>query len=278
VPSDFYFDKVLQPGQAGVIRVRVRTKGVEPGPIEQTYELQTNDPKHRIIKVTVKAMVKPLPAFAYRISNADIEHGEQVGDFIVWPAARPIIALEKGERLPISLRIRPAEPSQSVKLAADAFKMTRETNGAGYMLDVTVDAPAEAPSRVLPLVVKVEGGEELKLQVTAKVQAENLIVTPRQVDFGEVSLAKLQGGVAVTGRLGLRKQVGTFQIKSLKPSLEFLQADSQTIVDGSNYLIRLRLDPTKLPKAATYLGMLRIETTDTAQPQLEVPIKLVITQ
>ena len=49
--------------------------------------------------------------------------------------------------------------------------------------------------------------------------------------------------------------------------LEFLQVDSQTIVDGSNYLIRLRLDPTRLPKPATYIGTLHIETTDTARPQ-----------
>jgi hypothetical protein len=134
------------------------------------------------------------------------------------------------------------------------------------------------PSRVLALVIKVEGGADLKLQVTANTQAENFIFTPRQVDFGEVSLAKLQSGATSISRLNIRKQVGTFQIKSLVLSLEFLQAESLTIVDGSNYLIAIRFDPAKLPKAATYIGTLRIETTDAAQPQLEVPIKVVVTQ
>ena len=77
-------------------------------------------------------------------------------------------------------------------------------------------------------------------------------------------------------RLGIRKQVGTFQIKSLASSLEFLQVESQALVDGSNYLIRIRFDPAKLPKAATYIGTLRIETTDAARPQLEVLIKVVV--
>ena len=161
------------------------------------------------------ATIKPLPASAKRISNADIEVGERVGAFVVWPAARPMVALEKGERLPLLLRIRPAEPNPGLKLtaASDLFKLTRETNGDGYVLEVTVEAPADAPSRVLPLVVKTASGDEVKMQVTVSLQADNLIVTPRQVDFGELSLEKLQGGALVTGRLGIRKQVGTFQIK-----------------------------------------------------------------
>ncbi|MEN3331829.1 MAG: hypothetical protein V7641_1194 [Blastocatellia bacterium] len=277
---DFYFDKVLQPGQVGVIRVRIPTEELAPGLFERTYELQTNDPKHRLIKVTITATIKPLPAFAKRISNADIEHGEKVGAFIVWPAARPRVTLEKGERLPISLRIRPAAPDQSIKLAAqsDSFTLTRETNGSGYMVNITVEPPADAPSRVLPLVVQAESGDELKLQVTVSSLAENLIVTPPQLDFGEVALAKLQSGATVMSRLGIRKLVGTFQIKSLASSLDFLQVESETLVDGSNYLIRIRFDPAKLPKAATYIGTLRIETTDAARPHLEVPIKLVVTK
>lgn len=232
-----------------------------------------------MIRVTLTATIKPLPAYAKRISNADVEFGERVGAFIVWPAARPMVALEQGERLPFALRIRPVEPNAIIKLtaASDLFKLTRETNGSGYMLEMTAEPSAGAPSRVLPLVVKTESGEEVKMQVTVSLQAENLMVTPRQVDFGEVSLEKLQSG-AVTARLGIRKQVGTFQIKSLASSLEFLQLESQTIVDGSNYLIRIRFDPAKLPKAATYIGTLRIATTDAAQPQLEVPIKLVVKQ
>ena len=51
----------------------------------------------------------------------------------------------------------------------------------------------------------------------------------------------------------------------------------KTIVPGSNYVIYIRFDPARLPKPATYIGTLRVETTDAAQPQLEVPVKVVIT-
>ena len=159
---------------------------------------------------------------------------------------------------------------------SENYTVTKETNGSGYMVNATVEAPTEGLSRVIPLVVKVAGGEDLKMQVTVNMPAESLTLTPRQVDFGEVSLAKLASGDSAIKRLGIRKQVGTFQIKSLTSTLEFLQVDSQAIIDGSNYLIRVRLDSTKKPKAATYTGTLRIETTDASQPVVEVPIKMVV--
>jgi hypothetical protein len=242
--------------------------------------LQTNDPKHRLIQVTVTATIKPLPAFVKRISNADIQHGDKVGRFIIWPTARPIIALEKGEQLPISLRIRPDVPSQGVKLAAvsDAVKLTRESNGDGYVLDMTVESPADAPSRVLPLVINVEGDQALTLQVTAKTQSEGVVTSSRQVDFGDVPLASLQSGAAPMSRLGVRKPVGTFEIKAVTASLDFLRVEAQTIIPGSNYVIYIRFDKAKLPKPATYIGTLHIETTDAAQPQLDVPVKVVITK
>jgi hypothetical protein len=228
---------------------------------------------------TVTATIKPVPTFVKRIQNASIIQSEKAGAFTAWPAAQPIITLERGERLPISLRIRPLDLNQKVQLSSpsETYTVTKETNGSGYMVNTTVEAPAEGLSRVIPLVVKVAGGEDLKLQVTVNVPAESLTLTPRQLDFGEVPLGKLAGGDSVTKRLGIRKQVGTFGIKSLTSTLEFLQVDSQTIIDGSNYLIRVRFDSTKKPKAATYTGTLRIETTDTSQPVVEVPIKLVVT-
>ena len=242
--------------------------------------MQTNDPKHRVVQVVVTATVKPLPAFVKRISNADIQHGDKVGSFIVWPTARPVIPMEKGERLPISLRIRPDAPNQSVTLAAasDAIKLTRETNGDGYVLEVTVESPADAPSRVLPLVVNVEGGQALTLQVTAKSQTEGLVTSSRQVDFGEVSLANVQSGSAPLARLGVRKPVGTFEVKAVTASLDFLRVEAQTIVPGSNYVIYIRFDTARLPKPATYIGTLHIETTDAAQPQLDVPVKVIVTK
>ena len=68
------------------------------GPIERAYELQTNDPRHPIIKVTLAATVKPIPAYVKRIASANIGHGEVIGGFQLWPTARPAVTVEVGER------------------------------------------------------------------------------------------------------------------------------------------------------------------------------------
>jgi hypothetical protein len=117
----------------------------------------------------------------------------------------------------------------------------------------------------------------LSIPVTVNIQAENFLVTPRQLDFGEVSLADLQSSPKV-GRVGIRKMVGAFHIKALSSTLGFLKLEQQTIVEGSNYLIRARIDSAKLPKAGTYNGVLQIETDDAQFPRLELPIKVVLKQ
>jgi hypothetical protein len=233
--------------------------------------------------MTITANVKPLPAFASRISNADIAHGEKVGAFNVWPAARPVIAIERGERLLITLRIKPAAPdSGSLKLAAasQSYKLKREASGDGYLLEIAVEPSNDAAPRVMPAVLEINDGTsgKLDLQLTVNTQAESLAISPRQIDLGEVSLADLPGALATGGRIGIRKAIGLFRIKSLSTTLDFLKLEQRTLVEGSNYLIRISLDPARLPKAATYTGVIRIETDDPQTPRIETPIKLILKQ
>jgi hypothetical protein len=235
------------------------------------------------VKLTITANIKPLPPFVARISNADIAHGEKVGAFNVWPTARPVVTVEGGERLTVTLRIKPTEAaSGTLKLAgaSETYKLRREANGDGYLLDITVEPSNDSASRVLPIALEIGDGAsgQLALQMTVNVQAENLTATPRQLDFGEVSLASLRDGLMGGGRFGIRKAVGTFHIKSLTSTLNFLKLEPRTIIEGSNYVIRVSFDPTKLPKAAAYTGVVKIETDDPLTPRVEIPVKMVLKQ
>ena len=223
-------------------------------------------------------MVKPVPAFARRISNADIAHGDKVGALNVWPSARPVIAVERGERITISLRIRPVIGSLKLSAANDSFKLRREANGSGYWLDIPVEPATDAAPRIIPVALEASDQPgDLNIQLTVNVQAENLFTTPKQLDFGEVSIAALQSTQKIS-RVGIRKLVGAFHIKALSSTLGFIKLEQQTMVEGSNYLIRVRIDPSKLPKAGTYNGVLQIDTDDAQFPRLEVPIKIVLKQ
>ncbi len=266
-----YFEKVVQPGQVGTILVKVHTTD-QLGPIEGSYELSTNDPRHPFIKVTIVANVKPLPAYVKRITTADIAHGETNSAFQIWPTARPAISIEPGERLAIGLRIRAlASDAGTLKLgpgAPDSWKLRREAAG-DYWLDIPVEAAGG--SRTAKLVV--DPGEnrsrEIPVQLMVTVPAENLVVTPRELDFGELPLTGVSGAIK---RFGIRKIVGSFHIKTLSSTLPFLKLQQATMVDGSNYLIRVTIDPTRPLKPGAYSGVVLIETDE--GHRVEVPIKL----
>jgi hypothetical protein len=250
------------------------------GPIEQSYELQTNDPKYPIIKLTAAATVKPLPAFAKRITTADIGSGEIAAGFFVWPTLRPVLPLERGEKIEITLRFRPQTGnSATLALAPDApgiCKLRYDKNSNTYWLDITAGPTDASVKRAVPLVVTDPHGAAIKMTVNLSIEVpvDNLIVTPRELDLGEIALSSLKAGQQKLGRAGIRKLVGSFHIKSLSSTLPFLKLEQQTIVDGNNYVIRTRFDTGKLPKAGAYKGVVSIETDD--GHHLEVPIKLAI--
>ena len=199
--------------------------------------------------------------------------GEGNGAFQIWPTARPAITIEPGERLNISLRLRAliAEPG-TLKLPADApaaWKLRHEANG-DYWLDIPIDAGG---SRRVTLVADMPDGRsrEVRIQLMVTVPAENVVVTPREVDFGEVSLAEAKGSLK---RVGIRKLVGSFHIKSASSTLPFLKLEQATMVEGSNYLIRVTIDPASRLKPGSYEGLLIIETDEGHRAEVKVKIKL----
>ncbi len=224
---------------------------------------------------TLVADVKPLPEYARLMGNADIGYGEKVGSFNVWPTARPALSLERGKPASISLRIKPDDKNAALKLAADApasYRLSRNASGV-YWLDISIEPINEPGARAIPVLLDAGDGHTLAVKLTVTVAAENLIVTPRELDLGQVALSSLIAAPLRNGRLGVRKLVGSFHIKSVSSTLEFLKLDQQTIVDGSNYLIRVGVKP-ELAKAGAHTGVIRIET-DEGQV-IEAPVKLVI--
>ena len=218
------------------------------------------------------AVIKPLPDYVRRITTADVARGEGNGAFQIWPTARPVVSVEPGERLSISLRIRPLNSeSGTVRLtetAPPSWKLRHEA--ADYWLDVPIDG---AGLRTVPLIVELPEGRsrEIRIQLTVNVPAENILVTPREIDFGAIAIL---GAQDLIKRVGIRKQVGSFHIKSATTTLPFLKLEQATMVEGSNYLFRVTIDSAKATKAGKYEGFLTIETDD--GHKFQVPVKIIL--
>jgi hypothetical protein len=245
-----------------------------------SHELQTNDPLHSVIKLTVTATIKPLPAFVKRLTGVEIRSGYTLAGFNVWPASHPTVTLERGEKLDITLRLRPLSASSgTLALAPDApalYKLRHDASSNAYWLDLTA-GPADASlTQAVPLVVTAANGSSSKLSINLAIDvpAANLIVTPRELDLGESALSSLKAGQQKSGRIGIRKLAGSFNIKALSSTLPFLKLEQQTIVEGSNYLIRVRIDAESVPKAGTYMGVLVIDIDD--KQKLQIPVKLIL--
>ena len=224
------------------------------------------------------------PEFVRRIGNADIQRGETVGAFKLWPGARPTITADRGERFTFALRIRPtAEGPSELRLLTKPteqidYKLRPETKGNGYWLDIGA-GPFDQPgphSLTIELRTVGDPSPAVKVQLTLNVLAENIIATPASLEIGELPLSSLRGQSRSIGRVGVRKVTGAFRITAISSSLQFIKLEQQTIVEGSNYLIRLTSDPSLLPKTGSYKGLLRIETDDSRKPRLEVPISLIV--
>lgn len=261
-------------------------KGIDNlGPVESTFKIYTNDPRNYLVEIKSLANVKPVPAYVKRMSNTNLTLGEEIGFFRVWPTAHAEITVERDERLKITYKIMTDSPAEAgeLNLLSTDFKnaksaLRRDEHGY-YWLDVETEPVGEAGMRDIKISLQSDGAKKQRFDVALalRVPAESLTFSPSVVDCGEIPLSSLKAYPTKVGRAGLRKAAGVFQIKAITSTLTFLKPEIQTMVTGSNYLIRLGTDPQSLPKPGAYEGFIHIETDDPRQAKVEIPIKIVIT-
>ncbi|MEW6210812.1 MAG: hypothetical protein AB1631_20775 [Acidobacteriota bacterium] len=249
------------------------------GKLESSFELYTNDPRATVLKFTLTADIQPLPDYVKRIINAVPDQGEKLDAFNVWPARQPAVVLERGEQFKFALRIRPAtENAPRLQTAVSNSDKVRcalrsEANNT-YWLDLEVGPIDDAGLIEAPMTL-ILGASDISLKVVINVTERAILVTPQEIDLGVVSRKDMKKGFGRTTRIGVRKQAGAFQITSLSSTIPFLKLEKQSIVEGSNYLIRVSLNPDPLPKRGSYAGVIRIETDNNGQT-VEVACKVTV--
>ena len=282
--QDFYYDKVIQPGQMGIVRIILR--GTEKlGATEAVYKLYSNDPRHFAFDLKVNGVVKAVPDYIKRIANANITNGEQVGSYRVYPTARPDVTLERGEHFKLTIKIKAQGMEDGdLKIAApipDAVvTLKKGDTGDQYILEIEPQPLSAGGTRTIKIPLQSTGAkhETLEVVVTLHAPDNSIVFTPDVVNCGEVSLSSLKNEALRVGRVGIRKLVGKFKITAISSSLPFLHAEVQALVDGSNYVVRLNTLTNNLPKAGAYEGVIRVETDDPGYTKLEIPVKIVVKQ
>jgi hypothetical protein len=281
------------------------------GPVEYTYEIATNDPSYPVIKLALVADVKPLPDSIRRVENAPVATGEIVDTFKVWPTAHPRVTLERGERISVRFRVWAGQPrvdqdqsnagvnggglqtttyaQSSSSLSASAglkvmppdsrqikSLVTRDTGRAVYWVDLDI-GPFDEPGGYywrLPSPAGFKELADLRLELAVIVLGEALLTTPSWTGPVEVSLSPQSGNGALVGRIGIRKLVGSFHVSAVSSTLPFLKVESQPLIDGQNYLIKVSIKSVQGLPSGTVDGIVNIETDDPKRPRIEVPFKI----
>jgi hypothetical protein len=278
------------------------------GPVEYTYEIATNDPSHPVIKLALVADVKPLPDSIRRLENAPVATGEIVDTFKVWPTAHPRVTLEQGEHISVRFRIWPGQPridqqpanvggsTENAAYAPTATSLdasaglkvippdssqikslvTQDTGRPIYWVDVDI-GPFNEPGGYywrLPPPAGFKELADLKLELVVTVLGEAVMATPSWTGPIEVSLSSPAGAQPLIGRIGVRKLVGSFHVSAVSSTLPFLKVESQALIDGQNYLIKVSFKPVQGLRAGSVDGMINIDTDDPRRPRIEVPCKI----
>jgi hypothetical protein len=250
----------------------------------EEFKLYTNDPRHPEVSLHLTANSKPLPEFVKRISNANATTGEKLGSFHLWPTAKPDVSIARDARTNFAIRIKPNvdEPLELKLLSTNSpqakYNLRREATSNVYWLEIEVGPIAEPGVKNVTIALQSLSPrvEDLSVSLTLRVLDDSIIFTPAVVNCGEVSLGDVKSLATRVGRAGIRKTAGAFHVKSVTSTLDFLNAEVQTIVDGNNYLLTVNSVAGKLPKAGAYEGKLIVETDDLQKPRVEIPVKIVL--
>jgi hypothetical protein len=257
------FDEKIAPGATGKIHAEIDTVDFS-GPIAKTITVLSNDPLHPRLSLTIKARVEPQiytsPGYA-RYVYVQNQPPATVKQWL-WTDKVPgfkVISVRSPYKF-IQASFRPATPEEVRAEAPDANQ---------WIVETTIQPDAEVGALRDFLVVETNHPKqkELRLPITGFVRPL-ISVTPFVADFGELELtAASQDFSLVVAHFG----DAPIEILKVTASVPGVEATVKPIDTGKRWEVRLTLTG-KMPKGRVD-AEIRIETTSTQQPVVQVPLR-----
>lgn len=258
------FDAKIAPGATGKVHVELDTVDFS-GPIAKTITVLSNDPTSPRLTLTVKAMIEPQvslhPGYARYIYVQGHEPGaikqwlwsDNFEDFKVLGVTSPYKFL--------TATFHEAKPEERRPEVPGAWKQ--------WIVESTIQPDAEVGALRDFLVVKTNHPKqsEVRIPVTGFVRPI-MSVTPYIADFGTVQTSETARDLSLILVNFGDAAVEVTKVSTVVPGVE---ATIKPIEAGRRYEIKLALTP-KMPKGKVD-SILKIETTSTKKPVVEVPLR-----
>jgi Protein of unknown function (DUF1573) len=200
----------------------------------------------------------------------------------VLPSRAVFVSLFKGESAERTITIvnNEVQPIAITRLDArnQRFVADIHTVESGKVYQIRVKVPPETPPGRYREALEVYTDDPkrgpIKIGVNVLVK-ENLYTFPDTVDFGTISLGELARTRSIpnlTQTVLVKKREGEFEINSVASTLPFLRIHRVPAGRSNTFRIDVSLDHNELLPGKVN-GSLRIRTTDTEFPELEIPVR-----
>jgi hypothetical protein len=244
------WDRIIKPGQEGVIDAEVRTIGFR-GAILKHLTVITNDPQHAQFELSLTAKVTPLVQITpgpVALLNVDDKPASQV------------FKLERTGGRP--MKILSANPTVPY-LKADIKQLPGEGR---YQLTATAAADAPMGRSPSPILIKTDMPKGADLTLTLIID-HGIVTTPPMVYW---SLPPGELKAPVESAVTLMRQQTPFHVKSVSVDDPKLETSVKTVREGLEYQVTVRYaggwTADRVQKTLT------ITTDDAKQPELKIPV------
>ena len=258
------YDKVIAPGATGKIKATVKTDNFA-GPISKSIAVFTNDPDNAKIQLVVKAKVKPYIAMLPGFARYNYVQGEPVAPIYqnLWSADGSDVKV---------LSVKP--PYDHLKVTfheATEEELDPKGKGRQWRFEFILDpnSPVGALRDYVEIRVDHPKQKVLKIPVSGFVRPRQHI-TPANVDFG-----KLEGnGLPLRRTLHFTNFItDTIELTKIETGIAGLSAEVREgdRDPGFRFKLILTVGP-EMPKGQ-FSSTVKIHTTDTQNPIIELPVK-----
>jgi len=254
------YDPAIPPGGEGKVRAEVDT-GSFSGAIAKEVTVFTSDPGNPMIQLTIRAQVRAAldaqPGYFrfLHVVGAPAESGTQ----IVWSADFPELqVLSVSSPMPaLTVTFRPATEKE------------REPQGRGNQWVIAATLAAEPPPGPLSGDVRVETNHPRKKVLAIPIAGyvrPVVMITPPTADFGSFPAGQPRKGSVLITNYGS----APLQLLGVDSDVKGLVARIDEREKGKRFDLALTLSPD-LARGPLH-GALRVRTSSSKQPLLEVPV------
>jgi hypothetical protein len=269
----------VPPGKEGKIELRIDNTQGYAGEIVKSANVTTNDPQQPNFNLILRARFKmePLPTPTH--TSVPMTPIKQAGPFVIEPVNRWVTSVLTGNSSASRLYLynpdaKPVHIKEVVPGGTD-FTATLQTiqDGKRYELQVATN-PALKPGQYRQA-VRIITDNPKQPEMTVELEATifpRVFAMPTSILMPTLPASSDLSAINWPMIYVRKVREGGLKINSYSSTLPFLKLELATEKEGEIYVIKLKLDQSKI-KVGEYKGKVHIETNDPETPVLEIPIK-----